>query len=142
MAILFLRVVFGSSGGLFSRSFSPVQRLAPRLGLFRSAKGGDHAETALKSAREQSPGASSLRLAILVGLFLALGTLSLVVAPEPSFGIRKLLYLANIFALFFVIREVVRDKQDFVDVLIYTFAGSVFTLLMGYAQFLTILFVP
>jgi len=142
VAILFLRVVFGSSGGLFSRSFSPVQRLAPRLGLFRSAKGGDHAETALKSAREQSPGASSLRLAILVGLFLALGTLSLVVAPEPSFGIRKLLYLANIFALFFVIREVVRDKQDFVDVLKYALAGSVLTLAVAYAQFIAILFVP
>jgi len=82
------------------------------------------------------------RLGILAGLFFALGTLSLFVAPEPIFGIRKLLYLANIFALFFVIREVVKNKQDFVDVLKYTFAGSVFTLLMGYAQFLTILFVP
>ena len=82
------------------------------------------------------------RLGVLIGLFFALGVLSLLVAPEPIFGIKKLLYLANIFALFFVIREVVRSKQDFIDVLKYALAGSVLTLAVAYAQFIAILFVP
>ena len=45
------------------------------------------------------------RLGILTFLFFALGALSLIVAQEPVFGIRKILFLLNIFALFFVVRE-------------------------------------
>lgn len=82
------------------------------------------------------------RMGVLVGLFFALGALSLLVAEEPIFGIRKLLYLANVIALFFVIREVAKSKQDFADILKYTFAGSLLALAVGYAQFITILFVP
>jgi len=144
VAILFLRVFVGTSWVLLSGSFSPVQRLAPRLGLSALPPGdlpqGD--KTALKSAIKQYPRSPLARLGVLVGLFFVLGMLSLFVAPEPIFGIKKLLYLANIFALFFVIREVVRNKQDFVDVLKYALAGSVLTLSVAYAQFIAILFVP
>lgn len=142
VAILFLRIVWRSSRILLSASFSPAQRRAARLGPFWPAFGGHHAKTALKSAIKQYPGTPLTRLSILVGLFFALGVLSLFVAQEPVFGIKKLLFLANASALFFVVYEVVRSKQDFVDVLKYTFAGSIIALAVGYAQFIATLFVP
>ncbi len=142
IAILFLRVLFVGSVDLFSRSFSPLQRGAPRLGLFRPRpRSGDHAETALKSAREQFYRTSLTHLGFLVVLFFVLGALSLLVAQEPSFGVRKLLFLVNIFALFFIIQKVVKNKQDWLYILRYTFLGALLTLAVGYAQLLNVFFV-
>jgi len=82
------------------------------------------------------------RLGLLVGLFFLIAVLSLFVAQDLTFGVRKLIYLANILGLFFVIWAVVRTKDDFLDVARYTFAGVVGALVVGYVQFATILFVP
>jgi len=142
IAILFLRIVAKGGWGVV---FWRIWRLF-RHGLrFRRSETAGTSEPRAGGARmsqEIIPQPPLIRLGILVGLFFALGTLSLFVAQEPIFGIKKLLYLANIFALFFVVREVVRNKQDFVDVLRYAFAGSVLTLVVAYAQFIAILFVP
>ena len=142
IALLFLRMFLQSSKVLSFGSFSPRQRGAPRLGLFRSAAGGDHAETALKPAKRKYLGALSSRLDLLVGLFFAVGALSLLVAQEPTFGIRKLLFLVNIFLLFFVIYAVIKNKQDWLDILKYTFGGALLTLAVGYAQLISVFFAP
>ena len=142
IAILFLRVL--TRGGWGFVSWRVWRLLWHGLRRRRSKAAGASEATAgwLRMSQAIIPRPPLMRLGVLVGLFLALGTLSLLVAQEPIFGIKKLLYLANIFALFFVIQEVVKSKQDFVDVLKYVFAGSVLTLVVAYAQFVTILFVP
>jgi putative inorganic carbon (HCO3(-)) transporter len=148
IAILFLRTLVGyipslitlpphplsyfKRGGGFIDVFSRSPSLSAPGGNVREGAGGE----------SYGVGVQKCRLIFLLGLFFLLGAVSLLVAPEPIFGIKKLLYLANIFALFFVIREVVKNKQDFVDILKYVFAGSALALAIGYAQFITILFVP
>ncbi|MBI1888432.1 MAG: hypothetical protein HYS15_00640 [Candidatus Spechtbacteria bacterium] len=82
------------------------------------------------------------RLSIVVGLFFIFGALSLLVAREPMFGVKKLAYLANIFSLFFVIQATIKNKDDFIAVLKYALGGFIVTLAAGYAQFTAVLFAP
>ena len=163
IAVLFLRVVFGDPRNFF---ILPVLRLRKIiLATFTCLRAYTHRQTQkrklgqprlrlkqfifaipfgnfylnLRNASFKNPAG---RLGVLVSLFFILGFLSLFVAPEPIFGIRKLIYLLNIFALFFVIQKVVKTKQDFIDALKYIFASAVFVMGVAYAQFLAILFVP
>jgi len=146
--ILFLRSLWWNSRILSFGSFSPALRRASRLRLFWSDLHlvykvvGHHAKTASESAKRQYPRIPIVGLGALIGIFFVLGVVSLLVAPEPVFGIKKLLYFANIFALFFVIQEAVKNKKDFLDILKYAFAGSILTLAIGYGQFIAILFTP
>lgn len=82
------------------------------------------------------------RLGILVFSFFLLAFASLFVAEEPIFGLKKIIYLLNIFALFFVVKMSIHSRQDWLNILKYAFAGSILTLFIGYGQFALTLFVP
>lgn len=141
IAILCARILLKRLSALFYSSFSAAQRQPPRLRLFcPSLPLGDHAKTALKSAIKQCRESFPAGLGILMVIFFVFAILSLRVAQEPTFGIRKLLFLANIFALFFIIQQIIRSKQDWLDVFKYTFASALFALAIGYAQFISVFF--
>lgn len=144
IAILFLRVLISfihnfpfSFLSYFKRGKTRQNSVprAPSLNV-REGVGGESYR-----AQAQMEWASQKWLVSLLGLFFMVSTVSLLVAPEPTFGIRKLLFLANIFALFFVIQQVIKNKQDWLDVFKHTFAGALLMLGVGYAQFASIFFV-
>ena len=82
------------------------------------------------------------RIGVFVCLFFLTATLSLFVATDPIFGIRKLAYLANALGLFFVVWMIAKTKKDFLDIVQYTFGGVIAVLLVGYAQFIAVHFAP
>jgi len=139
--ILFLRAVLKSSAGLFSRLILGRPAAASEAQADLAAFGDTMPNQPSNPPREQSPGTLFLRLEVLLGLFFAVSALSLFIAQEPSFGIRKILFLINIFALFFVIQLAIKSKQDWLDIFKYTFAGGLVSLTVGYAQLVSVFFV-
>lgn len=74
------------------------------------------------------------RLTKLVALFLLVGVLSLIVATNIGVGIKKLLFLINIFLLFPIVKDVAKDKNQKKKLIIVGAAAVIVSLVVGYSQ--------
>jgi len=76
-------------------------------------------------------------LAKLVIIFLGIGILSLIVATNQVVGIKKLLFLINIFLLFLIIRDLVRDKKEKMRIIKAGAVALIICLIVGYVQIIS-----
>jgi len=81
-------------------------------------------------------------LAILSGIFLGLGVLSLINAADIIVGLKRLLYFINIFMLFLIVAETVKNKNNLLKIFQAMGAALGLTLLIGYLQFFSVFFTP
>ncbi len=78
-------------------------------------------------------------------VFLAIGTLSILVADYKTLAIKKLLFLINIFLLFLIIRNLlarVRSKESIIKIWQAAAVGGIAAVGVALIQFLVVLFVP
>jgi len=82
----------------------------------------------------------------LVVLFLVIGVLSLFVATDVVVGIKKILFLINIFLLYIIIRNVIYQAQNykncFLRIVKAGAAAGVISLIIGYSQLISVFLVP
>ena len=86
------------------------------------------------------------KLAILVNLFLVAGVSSLLVATDLFVGIKKILFLINIFLLFVIIRSIIQKAENSKQIILRlikagAFAGFI-SLIVGYSQLIFVLLKP
>ncbi len=80
------------------------------------------------------------RLEVLALIFAAISFISLIGANNISAGIKKIVFLANIFILFTITKNIVRDKETFLEISKACLLAGFFSLIIGYAQITSILF--
>ena len=96
----------------------------------------------LQIALEKIKEEIKLSIFILVLIFLLIGAISIIFAPFPIAGIKKLLYFINIFMLYFVIKWNIVSKSRFLKVLkSIVFCSGVITFI-GFFQFILVFFIP
>lgn len=79
----------------------------------------------------------------LMVLFLIIGVLSLFVATDIVVGIKKILFLVNIFLLYMIIRNVIARNKEMVPRIIKAGAAAgIISLIVGYSQLISIFFKP
>jgi len=79
----------------------------------------------------------------LMALFLGIGVLSLFVATDIVVGIKKILFLVNIFLLYMIIRNVIaRNKEMLPRIIKAGAAAGIISLIVGYSQLISIFFKP
>lgn len=74
--------------------------------------------------------------------FLAVAALSILVASHKILAVKKLLFIANIFLLFLVIRNLTRDKESIIKLWQAAMVGGVAAIGAAIIQFLAVLFMP
>jgi len=81
-------------------------------------------------------------IAKLTVLFLVIGVLSLAVATDIVVGIKKLLFLINIFLLFIIVKDVARDKEMRLKIIKAGAIAGITSLVIGYTQLVSVFFTP
>lgn len=81
-------------------------------------------------------------LAKLTALFLGIGVLSLFVAADKVVGIKKILFLINIFLLFFIVRDIARNQTNRLRIFKAGAATGIISLFVGYAQLVSVFLTP
>lgn len=82
------------------------------------------------------------KLAILTALFLFISFLSLLVVTDLFIGIKKILFLINIFLLFFIVKDLVKDKKEQLRIIKSGAVAGIIALVIGYSQVLFVLLKP
>jgi O-antigen ligase len=77
-----------------------------------------------------------------VFIFLGIGILSLVVATNQIVGIKKLLFLINIFLLFPIIRDVAKDEMMRLKIIKAGAFAGIISLIIGYIQVISTMITP
>lgn len=78
----------------------------------------------------------------LVVIFLIIGFLSLFVAFDITAGIKKMLFLINIFLLFIIIRNIARKKEMIPRIIKAGAVAGVISLIIGYSQLISVIITP
>ena len=75
----------------------------------------------------------------LIGLFLMISVLSLFVATDVTVGIKKILFLVNIFLLYIIIRNVIAHNKKMTTKIIKAGAvAGIISLIVGYSQLISV----
>ena len=82
------------------------------------------------------------KLFLLTFLFFAIAAISLIFAQDIGAGIKKMLFLLNIFLLFPVVIFAIKSKDDLMGIMKFVFYSSIIIVLIGYIQFLSTFFFP
>ena len=77
-----------------------------------------------------------------VFIFLGIGILSLVVATNQIVGVKKLLFLINIFLLFPIIRDAAKDKMMRLKIIKAGAFAGIISLIVGYIQIISTMITP
>jgi O-antigen ligase len=77
------------------------------------------------------------KLFLLTVLFFAIAILSLISAESPGAGVKKMLFLANIFLLFPIVIYSIKKESDLIKILKAVFCSAVIIVSIGYFQFLS-----
>ena len=73
-------------------------------------------------------------------VFLVVAVLSLFVATDVFTGIKKILFLINIFLLFVIVRNVARKKEMIPKIIKAAAAAGILSLIVGYTQLISVFF--
>jgi len=83
------------------------------------------------------------KLTILAALFLIIGFLSLIQTVDVVAGVKKLLFLINIFLLFVIVKDVIQKNSDYKSKIIKSGAiAGVISLIIGYSQLISVMVAP
>ena len=82
------------------------------------------------------------RLAVFVGIFLLIGLLSLFAATDIVAGIKKILFLVNIFLLFPIIADIAKDENQRLRIIKSGAAAGIISLIVGYSQLIFVFLKP
>ena len=100
----------------------------------------------LIKAKIVSPIVQSMRLksalVIFVTLFVVIGALSLFVATDIVVGIKKILFLINIFLLFIVVKDIARDERMQSKIIKAGTLAGIISLIVGYSQIIFVFIKP
>jgi O-antigen ligase len=88
------------------------------------------------------PGLLKSRLAVFVGIFLLIGLLSLFAATDVVVGIKKILFLVNIFLLFPIIIDIAKDKNQRLGIIKSGAIAGIVSLIVGYSQLIFVFLKP
>jgi len=91
---------------------------------------------------KQSQNSNYYKPFLLTVLFFTIAAISLITAQDIGAGVKKMLFLLNIFLLFPVVIFAIKNKSDLMGVIKFIFYSSVTIVLIGYAQFIPTFFVP
>ena len=80
------------------------------------------------------------KLFLLTTLFFAIAAISLITAQDIGAGIKKMLFLLNIFLLFPVVIFAIKSRSDLMEIMKFIFYSSAIVVLFGYAQFISTFF--
>lgn len=81
------------------------------------------------------------KLFILTALFFIIAALSLFFAQNTGAGVKKILFLANIFLLFPVVIYAIKKENDLVEIMKFILCSSAIVVFIGYVQFLATFFI-
>ncbi len=81
------------------------------------------------------------KLFFLTILFFAIAAISLISAQDIGAGVKKILFLLNIFLLFPVVIFAIKNKNDLMEIMKFIFYSSAIIVLIGYAQFISTFFI-
>jgi len=81
------------------------------------------------------------KLFIITILFFIIASVSLIPAQDIGAGIKKILFLLNIFLLFPVIIFVIKKESDLIEILKVLFYSSLIIVSIGYFQFISTFFI-
>jgi len=74
-------------------------------------------------------------------LFFIIAAISLISAQDIGIGVKKMLFLVNIFLLFPVVIFSIKDKNDFKEIIKFIFYSTGLLVLVGYLQFILTFFI-
>ncbi|HEB01510.1 MAG TPA: O-antigen ligase domain-containing protein [Candidatus Portnoybacteria bacterium] len=78
----------------------------------------------------------------LAGVFLVIAVLSLFVATDLMVGIKKILFLINIFLLYIIVRNLARNRKTILRIIKAGTIAGVISLTIGYWQLISIFLTP
>jgi len=87
-------------------------------------------------------GSSHHKLFLLTILFFIIAALSLISAQDVGAGMKKMLFLLNIFLLFPVVTFSIKNKNDFKEIIKFIFYSAALVVSVGYLQFILTFFIP
>ena len=82
------------------------------------------------------------KLFLLTTLFFIIAALSLISAQDVGVGMKKILFLLNIFLLFPVVTFSIKNKNDFKEIIKFIFYSAALLVSVGYLQFILTFFIP
>jgi len=82
------------------------------------------------------------KLFLLTTLFFIIAALSLISTQDVGAGIKKMLFLLNIFLLFPVVIFSIENKNDFKEITKFIFYSAALLVSVGYLQFILTFFIP
>jgi|GEM_PF-879423 len=85
---------------------------------------------------------SYYKLFLLTVLFFIIAVISLITAQDVGAGVKKILFLLNIFLLFPIVIFAIRNKRDLIEIMKFVFYSSAIIVFIGYIQFLSTFFIP
>ena len=123
--------------GLVLENRSSVCFRFVRQSIKRIGKNGSNIQKILKQAQNDN----CYKLFLLVILFFVIVSISLIPAQDIGAGIKKVLFLLNIFLLFPVIIFVIKRESDLIEILKVLFYSFLIIVAIGYFQFISTFFI-
>ncbi len=138
IVVLFLKIchsefVSESIGNKGLSCFQFVRQSIKRIG-----RNGGNLRKILKQAQDDN----CYKLFLLTTLFFIIAALSLISAQDVGVGMKKILFLLNIFLLFPVVTFSIKNKNDFKEIIKFIFYSTGLLVFIGYLQFILTFFIP
>ncbi len=133
------RIVSGSVG---NKSLTVLHFV--RQNIIKVGKNGGYIQKILKQVqndRKQVQSGKINKIFLLIILFFIVAAISLIVAQDIGIGVKKILFLLNIFLLFPVIIFTIKKESDLLEILKAIFYSSVIIVFIGYFQFILTFFI-
>ncbi|NOQ68158.1 hypothetical protein GQ568_01825 [Patescibacteria group bacterium] len=142
IVILFLKAGWKKERWLHSPEglWSRCARLLNNAKRFYSPK-GTAGITRLQKGSIALKGLWSQRLLFLTILFFIIAALSLISAQDIGVGVKKMLFLLNIFLLFPVVIFTIKKENNLIEILKVVLCSSVIIVSIGYFQFILTFFI-
>ncbi len=133
-------------GGQVSESISDRSLVCFRFvrqSIKRISKNSGNIRKILKQVQNDKKVRNSnyFKLFFLTILFFAIAAISLISAQDIGAGVKKILFLLNIFLLFPVVIFAIKNRNDLMEIMKFIFYSSAIIVLIGYAQFISTFFI-
>ena len=138
IVVLFLKICHSEfvSESIGNKGLSCFQ--FARQSIKRIGRNGGNLRKILKQVQDDN----CYKLFLLTTLFFIIAALSLISAQDVGVGMKKILFLLNIFLLFPVVTFSIKNKNDFKEIIKFIFYSTGLLVFIGYLQFILTFFIP
>jgi O-antigen ligase len=138
--ILFLKICHSvpsdsGSESINSKGLSSFQFV--RQGIKRTGRNNGNIQKILKQVQN----GNYYKLFLLITLFFIIAAISLISAQDVGAGVKKILFLLNIFLLFPIVILSIKNENDFKKIIKFIFYSTGLLVFIGYLQFILTFFV-